>query len=70
MGFGMVLAAGCPFRLITRSSEGDLTALFAIAGFALGGVIFAHTLPLLQRIFTPLIFTKEIYLYDLIKLIR
>jgi len=69
MGFGMVLAAGCPFRLITRTSEGDLNAMFAIVGFALGGVIFAHTLPWLQKIFTPLIFTKATYLYDLLKLV-
>lgn len=70
MGLGMVLAAGCPFRLITRTSEGDLTALFAIVGFALGGVVFAHALPWLQREFIPLTFTKMIYLYDLVKLIR
>jgi uncharacterized membrane protein YedE/YeeE len=70
MGLGMVLAAGCPFRLITRTSEGDLNAMFAIVGFALGGVVFAHTLPRLQKIFIPLTFTNMIYLSDLLKLIR
>lgn len=70
MGLGMVLAAGCPFRLITRTSEGDPTALVAILGFALGGVVFAYSLPLLQKIFMPYTFTKAMYLYDLIKLIR
>ncbi len=70
MGLGMVLAAGCPFRLITRTSEGDLHAMFAILGFALGGVVFAHALPWLQKTFTPLTFINMIYLYDLLKLVR
>jgi len=70
MGLGMVLAAGCPFRLITRTAEGDVSALSAIVGFACGVVVFANTLPWLQKVFTPLTYGKVTYLYELIALLR
>ena len=70
MGLGMVLAAGCPFRLITRTAEGDLTALFAIMGFVFGVSVFAHSLPWLQKIFVPMTFNQAIYLFDLMKLMK
>jgi len=69
MGLGMVLAAGCPFRLITRSAEGDLTAWFAILGFIGGIVIFAYLLPTLQCTCGKVIFSKSYYLSDIFKMI-
>lgn len=69
MGIGMVLAAGCPFRLITRTAEGDMTALFAIFGFVFGIVIFSRLMPFLQKVFVPLIFTDLTTMGDVLHLL-
>ena len=51
MGFGMALAAGCPFRLIVRIGEGELSGVAAFAGLVLGIIIFAQLLPWLAHVF-------------------
>jgi uncharacterized membrane protein YedE/YeeE len=65
MGIGMVIAAGCPFRLITRASEGDLTAVFAILGFVLGIVLFAQVLPSIRDFFIHYSFSEATFIQDL-----
>jgi uncharacterized membrane protein YedE/YeeE len=57
MGIGMSVAAGCPFRLITRASEGELSAVTAIGGFIVGITAFAYALPFLYNFFAPYTFT-------------
>lgn len=69
MGIGMVIAAGCPFRLITRASEGDLTALFALFGFIFGIIIFAQVLPLLHAFFNQYSFSQVTFIQDILKII-
>jgi uncharacterized membrane protein YedE/YeeE len=56
MGLGMAIAAGCPFRLITRASEGELLAVTALAGFVVGIIIFAYALPTLHHFFAPFVY--------------
>lgn len=70
MGIGMVIAAGCPFRLITRTGEGDLTALFAIVGFIAGIIIFAQTLPYLKEFFTQYSFSEATFIQDLFNFVK
>lgn len=65
MGLGMVIAAGCPFRLITRIAEGDGTALSAMLGFIAGIVVFAHTMPYFYDFFNNLSFSTEYFVTDL-----
>ena len=56
MGFGMALAAGCPFRLFVRIGEGELSAVGAFAGLILGIIIFAQLLPWLAHVFAPFVY--------------
>lgn len=70
MGIGMVIAAGCPFRLITRASEGDLTALFALFGFVLGIILFAQFLPSLHAFFNQYAFPELTFLPDILKVLK
>lgn len=65
MGLGMVIAAGCPFRLITRIAEGDGTALSAMLGFVAGIVVFAHAMPYFYDFFNNLSFSTEYFITDL-----
>ena len=53
MGLGMALAAGCPFRLMVRAAEGELSAIGAFAGVVAGIIIFAQMLPWLAHVFAP-----------------
>ena len=56
MGLGMAVAAGCPFRLITRTCEGELLAVSALGGFVAGIVLFAYALPTLPTFFAPFVY--------------
>lgn len=56
MGLGMAVAAGCPFRLITRASEGELLAVTALGGFVVGIIFFAYALPSLHQFFAPYVY--------------
>jgi uncharacterized membrane protein YedE/YeeE len=53
MGFGMAISAGCPFRLMVRLAEGELSAVGAFVGLIAGIIIFAQVLPSLAQIFGP-----------------
>jgi uncharacterized membrane protein YedE/YeeE len=53
MGFGMAISAGCPFRLMVRAAEGELSAIGAFAGLIAGIIIFAQVLPWLAQVFGP-----------------
>jgi len=56
MGLGMAVAAGCPFRLITRASEGEMLAVTALGGFVVGIILFAYALPSMARFFEPYVY--------------
>jgi uncharacterized membrane protein YedE/YeeE len=67
MGIGMVIAAGCPFRLITRIAEGDGTALSAMLGFVAGIVVFAYAMPYMYEFFNNLTFSSDFFITDFFK---
>lgn len=63
----MVIAAGCPYRLIVRACEGDSGAWAAIVGALIGISIFAQGLPQLNAFFVKYSYPQITYIYQLFK---
>ena len=66
MGLGMALASGCPFRMIVRAAEGELSAIGTFVGVVVGIIMFAQMLPWLAHLFAPFTYHGQLTFPQLI----